>query len=28
MTVCSSPRAILLMVTEEDGDAAYYLKTE
>lgn len=24
----SSPRAVLLIVTEEDGDQAYYLKTE
>lgn len=28
MTVRSSQRAILLMVTEEDGDQNYYLKTE
>lgn len=28
MTVKSSPRAVLLIVTEEDGDENYYLKTE
>src|SRR5580704_12979027 len=28
MTIKSSPRAILLIVTEEDGDQNYYLKTE
>jgi GH24 family phage-related lysozyme (muramidase) len=28
MTVQSSQRAILLIVTEEDGDKVYYLKTE
>jgi hypothetical protein len=28
MTIKSSPRAVLLIVTEEDGDQDYYLKTE